>query len=1134
MEASVNAFDLSPEQQDTLALLQRLLGKAIADRYADFCRLAAGAFELNVARPIAAHALRELDSMLRRVLEVPMEAKATEDQDAIDNIEKAKQQLIALGFDESAIRRAEGALKPRFSHKTQIRKIVARLGLAPDGDVANSWTSLCDSFGKAHQRSFHHSLRVDEEFRTQYQQPFDTVIRAVAVALQGRYVSLMRRVEELAAMPDRAQAIALFANEIPGALPLQWHFFRRLQTGDWLSHLARERLLGEPLAVSHEEAGEGMRFRQWPAGDYLLRMAESHDRATRKGVIDALRNVASSKHPDIHHDGMEVLAALPADEAAPLADVAVGWLSREDQFPFLQAPEKLLKKLAEGNQTQAALCVARALLQIWDQNGEIVSLYSRHMYEHHLPSSANALTRVCGEDALRLLIELLEQAAAISGREQYGYYSSDPIANDERAQHNIYDGLLSAVRRSADSIVSDDATKMRGVIALLTRNSSKVFVRLALHVLSRNPAAAPDLAGTYLLNPEMIEPTWCQHEYASLALAWFPSLSPRQQESILAVIDSLPDKYRASWRARFEEHTKAPPTADNERIFNSATVRDAVWKWRSVLPLERQEIVECISRELGDPDSWRQRLFPPEESPLTSADFSAQAISDTVAFLKSWHPEAGPQRQTVTALAQELRTAVSNDPDKYAAEAERFIDTKPIYIRRVLESLQNVVSNRRNFNSGSVLKLVEFAFAQLHRTIDPSTVAEGDDEDWTWASKAAAELLAAGLRRGADGIGFEHATIVQSLVLTFMTAVPRHPELEDFEDRFQREPFFASEATLRGIAVELCILLVFWLSKDTSTPIGAAPRQAIANLPEVRTIFDNELADHSPSGRIPRAIMGRYLGYLLYFGEDWLKSQMGSFFPLNDDALRQSAWLSHLGFGRGPIMELMPDLHQCYAEEIARAATGNTQADRDFRQDNLSDHLVILYLWGGLPDDLLQQFWAEAPLPMRQRAMWFLGTQLALPDLTAEVRARGLLYWERRLAAAKSATEPDPFRRELGAIGQWSMRDQIDDLWLSDQLVDMMRAGFVPTDAFSVVTRLETISTRHVDQAVAVLASLLMNPRVDRWAYMTQREPIRAVLANGLANGTAETIARSVELIGFLSSIGETSYLILVPAPAAE
>lgn len=76
MDEPHNTFDLSPEQQHTSTLLNRLLGKAIADRYVDFCRLAAGAFALKVSRPMAAHGLRELDSMLRQVLAVPMEANS--------------------------------------------------------------------------------------------------------------------------------------------------------------------------------------------------------------------------------------------------------------------------------------------------------------------------------------------------------------------------------------------------------------------------------------------------------------------------------------------------------------------------------------------------------------------------------------------------------------------------------------------------------------------------------------------------------------------------------------------------------------------------------------------------------------------------------------------------------------------------------------------------------------------------------------------------------------------------------------------------------------------------------------------------------------------------------------------------
>jgi hypothetical protein len=260
MEQPENAFDLSPEQQETASFLQRLLGKAISNRYVDFCRLSAGAFALSVSRPMAGHALRELDSLLRHVLEVPMEVQAEKNPARAHKIEEARHELRTLGFDNEAIERAAKALEPRINHKTQIRNLVARLGLAPNGDIANLWVSLNGSFGRVHERSFHRSLQVDGDFRAQYQRPFDTVIRAIALALQSRYAALMRRVEELAAMPDRAQAARLFANEIPGALPLQYHFYERLLTGDWLPYLAKQGLLGEPLSEPDDGSSGGMRF----------------------------------------------------------------------------------------------------------------------------------------------------------------------------------------------------------------------------------------------------------------------------------------------------------------------------------------------------------------------------------------------------------------------------------------------------------------------------------------------------------------------------------------------------------------------------------------------------------------------------------------------------------------------------------------------------------------------------------------------------------------------------------------------------------------------------------------------------------------------------------------------------------
>lgn len=70
MDEPLKRPELSPEQHNTTSLIWQLLGigKSIADRYVDVCRLASGALPLRVSIPVAAHALRELESILRQTL----------------------------------------------------------------------------------------------------------------------------------------------------------------------------------------------------------------------------------------------------------------------------------------------------------------------------------------------------------------------------------------------------------------------------------------------------------------------------------------------------------------------------------------------------------------------------------------------------------------------------------------------------------------------------------------------------------------------------------------------------------------------------------------------------------------------------------------------------------------------------------------------------------------------------------------------------------------------------------------------------------------------------------------------------------------------------------------------------------
>ncbi len=293
LEKGADSSGLTEEQSATDVLLRRLLGTAIADRYADFCRLASGTLPLTVSRPLAGHALRELDSLIRHVLAVPMDAVALDDPKQEKLRRKARKTLKGMGYDDAAVQRAGDALKPRFSHKRQIQRIVERLGLAPDGDIAKLWISLNDTFGHVHERSFHESLKIDDSFRAEYVQRFDTVLRQLLAQLQGSYAPLMQRAKEIAGMKP-AQGIKLFVSEIPGAVPIQGYFYENLQSDDWLPFLAKEGLLAEPLPDAIV-----LRLWTWPVGRYLIRMAGSPNVGTRKAVADAIRGLKSSSHPDV-------------------------------------------------------------------------------------------------------------------------------------------------------------------------------------------------------------------------------------------------------------------------------------------------------------------------------------------------------------------------------------------------------------------------------------------------------------------------------------------------------------------------------------------------------------------------------------------------------------------------------------------------------------------------------------------------------------------------------------------------------------------------------------------------------------------------------------------------------------------
>ncbi|MCK1590250.1 hypothetical protein [Bradyrhizobium sp. 169] len=1129
MDDPSQTADLSREQQDTTALVRRLLGKRIADRYVDFCRLAAGGLPLRVSAPLAAHALRELESILRQTLDVPMDVAIQPTEEELKKLEAAKTALRTLGYGDDLVLRASGQLRPRLSHKEEIEKIVTRLDLAPDGDIARAWKSISQAHGQAHGgRALHHSTTVDDAFRAAWQAPFDVVLRGLMIALQGKYAAFMHRIDQLVAMPNRSAAVTSFSKEIPGALPLLWHFFNELETPDWLPQLMQRNLLTGP--EEDETSGNSLRLRQWPASRYLLRMAKTADDAGRAQVAEALKRVARSTHPDVQLAGMEILAALPAAEAASLVDVAEGWLTPKARFIMAQSPYDLIRNLATDGQGDAALRIARALFQVFSENGRLATLFSRHMYEHFLPETVRAIAPVCKLEAVHLLAWLLDQALRASGKvsneppHDYSYYLSGGVT-EHGVKHDVIDALVGELTRAAKLVTEIEPSNTANVVACIKGYGWKLFIRIALHVLSFGPGSAPETAQALLADKELIDATWARLEYGELARSWFPSLSPKIQSDILAFVDAVPERFREPMNKRFEEVEKRPPTAEEQNARDASIVRDIIWHWRDVVPEERRLAAE----KLGDPDAWRRKFDEPDVSPLTAPDFSSRPIEEIVAFLQTWRPTAEEKRETTTALAQQLREAVNADPLRYSTDAATFASLAPIYVRRLLEGLSLASNNGNSIAWAGVLNLVEAITYSDSRS--GANGMEGDDPDWSWARKAAIDVLTSGLGRGNEGIAAADASRVQSLILALHRSAPRKPDSDDFEESYRQFPHHGARSTSRGAAVQLLMYFLFWMSKVDEAAIGKPPRGMIEKLPAVRRVLEAELADMSADGRIPRAILGRFLQWLFFFDEDWLKRHLETLFPEKSRTLSDAAWHAHLSTDNGPVSVLACAMQRCYETEIDALNDPGYARDQRHVDDRLAEYLVILYIGDALPDALFERFWNTAPSRALQHAMWFLGEQLELPpkNLPEPLRARAVSYWERRLAAAEASSTPDSFRDEIGALGQFFFRKGISDEWLIGQIAAAAEAGFAPSDPYSVLDRLAKASPKLPDCAARALAALIKCKHADAWTYMTQGASMRAIFVNGLAVNAPEITNLIIQAINYLASIGDTGYLDLLP-----
>jgi hypothetical protein len=764
---------------------------------------------------------------------------------------------------------------------------------------------------------------------------------------------------------------------------------------------------------------------------------------------------------------------------------------------------------------------------VFERDGELTAFFDPVMYEHYLNGSVNELSKAAPLLALPQFCDLLLHASRTDRRlgsvreDDYSYYMVGSLTPSQADGGDILSTIIRAIVKFAVVAVEGKPSAVRSVLDVLSKYVPKIFRRIELHVLAMAPAEAPDLADKFLTDTALIDAGWCRQEYGELAKAWFPRLLDDRRQRIFAFVDAIPEKFLETWHTSFERYEKRKPGAEDDRKYRETTFRDIVWEWRDVLPPDRRTALDKTVQEFGDPDSWRERHFASEPPSLRRASMQSQPVEDTVAYLAAWRPDPGLQTHTAAGLAGELREAAFAKSELFSAGSAKFAGSRPVFIRHVLDGLRMATANGAKIEWAPCLELLGAILERSEATQGDPISVPGDDPDWSWTLHSAIGWLASALSRGAGGVAFVHADVVQSLVLALYRRAARLPAPTEGQRGDRKHSYVAAIQTAPGAAVELCVLLVFWQSKDPASAIGQAPREALAHSPELQSTLERELADRSPAGWLPRAVLGRYLTWLFHFGEDWLRGQIENLFPSGDIDLVAAAWLGHLRNDSQPVGDLMDRLHPYYAAHIASLGRDDAPPGYEEASNRLVEYLMILCLVEKLPEDLLRQFWDTAPAPARRHAMWFMGRHMVS---TNSYRARAMAYWQERLQTATQASDAESYRRELGTLGQFFLWD-VDGIWLMDQLLLMLNGGFAPNDAFGVIDNLAKLVPGQIERVIEVTNMLVRQPKVEAWIFAAQDQSLRTILVEGKASTAPRTASTVKEIVSYLASRGNPSFL---------
>jgi hypothetical protein len=396
-----------------------------------------------------------------------------------------------------------------------------------------------------------------------------------------------------------------------------------------------------------------------------------------------------------------------------------------------------------------------------------------------------------------------------------------------------------------------------------------------------------------------------------------------------------------------------------------------------------EEKIESPSEKVFIETRWG-----PGPSPLSKEEILKMNNVDLVKYLRKFKTQDRWKGPTEEGLAEVLRSAVKENPNKFVEELHLFLEVKYKYVYNILYGLEDAWKEKKSFNWG---KLFNFSKEYITKENFLEEGKKEQGEDWhpyhIWIINVVADLIQEGTRSDSWAFPEDYFKQAEEIINILLDILEKLPKKEEITHRN-----FVTEALNTSYGRVIIAIILFSLRKAWVKDKKGIKKE----IKWESTQYDNLLS----KGIIEAfTLFGEYMPDFVYLNKPWVEQKIKEFESFYPDNIKWQAFMEGYLYG----YRVYQDLYKLMRNHYIKAIDSDFGEERT--ENRLVQHITIGYLRGNesleSKESLFKKIidkWNYTQLNEIVDFLWNQGRSMTEQDKETEedkeIKERIIKFWE--------------------------------------------------------------------------------------------------------------------------------------------